>query len=148
MAEQSSRAVRQGRTLGVAIPGLAVAACVIAWSVQIIMQAYRPGGDPGELKCRPAVRQLIGAVSRARTAARREHGERQAVNSFREALGSEWTRRAEVGRACAGDAEALRMLREVDELRYAEEHAVRYEAMGLARQRRRVKRIVEQLGPE
>jgi hypothetical protein len=40
------------------------------------------------------------------------------------------------------------MLREIDGLRYAEEHAVRYEAESLARQRRRAGSLLGELGSE
>jgi hypothetical protein len=43
-----------------------------------------------------------------------------------------------VGTACRADPEAARFLRELDMLRYAEEHAVRYEAVDVARRRRKM----------
>jgi hypothetical protein len=39
-------------------------------------------------------------------------------------------------------------LREIDALRYAEEHAVRYEATALARQRQRARELEQQLSLE
>jgi hypothetical protein len=76
--------------------------------------------------------------SRARLAAAEEiHGERAALVQFRTALEPEWKSREAVGQACRGDSTAERALSELDALRYAEEHAVRYEAVALANQRRR-----------
>jgi len=44
---------------------------------------------------------------------------------------------------CGQDPKARAALTEIDALRYAEEHAVRYEAVGLAPQRRRVQALNE-----
>jgi hypothetical protein len=86
-------------------------------------------------------------VSRARqAAAAQEAGEKAALQAFRHALGPSWTSRPALDRACASDRQALTSLREIDELRYAEEHAVRYEAVRLARQRKRARAIAELLG--
>ncbi len=46
---------------------------------------------------------------------------------------------------CTGDREATHALGDVDRLRYAEEHALRYEALDVAGLRRRVAAIERQL---
>jgi hypothetical protein len=79
------------------------------------------GAPPGQAPtdCASGLRGLLFAVERARAAVRdAADGER-------------------AGMACRADARGTAMFREIDGLRYAEEHAVRYEAESLARQRRR-----------
>ena len=57
----------------------------------------------------------------------------------------EWDSRASLESVCGSDAKTRAALAEIDALRYAEEHAVRYEAVGLAPQRRRVQALYETL---
>lgn len=57
----------------------------------------------------------------------------------------EWNARPRLDQDCEGDAIALRALSDIDALRYAEEHAVRYEAGALANQRRRADAIRREL---
>jgi hypothetical protein len=86
------------------------------------------------------------AIRRARVAAAEEiHGERPALERFRSALGPEWRSREATARACQGDPAAIAALSDLDALRYAEEHAVRYEAVALAKQRRRSDAIRREL---
>jgi hypothetical protein len=127
--------------------GVVVASITAWWSLQIIRQVWAPNPPALALACRSAVRGLIDAVGRARQAAAAEMGGEQAsLHAFREALGPEWKARPAVDTACAGDRDARKMLEEIDELRYAEEHAVRYEAVRLARERKRARAIAEELG--
>lgn len=65
---------------------------------------------------------------------------------FREALEPEWHDRAALATSCEGDPPAARALKRIEQLRYAEEHAVRYEAQNLSRHRREVEKMLEQLG--
>jgi len=71
--------------------------------------------------------------------------ERAALGRFRAALEPEWASRPSLDSACSSDDKTLAALAEIDALRYAEEHAVRYEAVGLAPQRRRVQALYETL---
>lgn len=141
------RAARRGRRLGIIAFTVPVAGITAIWTAQIIRQVWFP--DPGprpEVGCRPAVLQLTSAVARARQAAAREPGgERMALQRFRAALVPEWRGRAEVGSVCRGDKLAEDALERLDALRYAEEHAVRYEAVALAEQRRRTDAIAREL---
>ena len=66
--------------------------------------------------------------------------------AFRRALEPEWHERASLSTACRGDKSGLRALKQIDQLRYAEEHAVRYEARNLSRHRREVERMLQELG--
>jgi hypothetical protein len=67
------------------------------------------------------------------------------MQRFREALLPEWAARGGLEVRCQGDPEATRALGEVDRLRYAEEHALRYEALDVAGRRRAVEAIAQKL---
>lgn len=116
---------------------LVVSGMTLAWTVQIIQQVwFRPASATSE-HCRSKIAGLITAVRRARQEADAETGgERAAVQRFRGALRPEWDSRDALDSACHGDPLAERALRDVDRLRYAEEHATRYEAVDLAERRR------------
>jgi hypothetical protein len=85
---------------------------------------------------------LVEAVDKARLAAADEPDEQAALAKFRGALASTWRYRPALTRTCAPSTDALRHLRAVDRLRYAEEHAVRYAAVDLAERRHEVKRLM------
>lgn len=134
-----SRGERLGRRVGIVVFAIWVTGITLALTSQIIRQTFYPAGSGGSTACRPGVLALIGAVRRARQAADAETGgERAAVTRFRAALAPEWDGRDALATTCRGDATGERALREVDRLRYAEEHATRYEAVDLARRRRDV----------
>jgi hypothetical protein len=65
---------------------------------------------------------------------------------FRETLRPEWEAHDTIVKSCAGDEWALRALEQIDRLRWAEEHAVRYESVELAPSRQRVLSIEQTLG--
>jgi hypothetical protein len=93
------------------------------------------------------LRDLLASVSTARSAAAQETGGEQAsLDAFRNSLAIAWKKRPALDRACAGDVRAKLMLREIDELRYAEEHAVRYEAVRLSPERKRASALADELG--
>lgn len=144
--EARARWARAGRRLGVLVFAIPVAGATAMWTSQIIRQVFWP--DPGSPlgACRGGVLALDEAVRRARSAAADEiGGERPALERFRDALTPEWKSREGVGRACQQDSVALGALSDLDALRYAEEHAVRYEAVALAKQRRRSDAIRREL---
>ena len=143
-----SRAERLGRRVGLAVFAVLVCGITLTWTVQIIQQTFYPTGSAGETACRPGAVALIGAVRRARLEADAEtRGERAAVTRFRAALAPEWDGRDALGITCRGDSVGEHALREIDRLRYAEEHATRYEAVDLARRRRDVATLERTLGP-
>lgn len=126
---------------------LLVSVPTAVWTVQIMQQVWAapPGQAPSD--CASGLRGLLVAVERARDAVRRgPEGERAGIAAFRGALLPEWESRGAVQTACAADARGASMFREIDGLRYAEEHAVRYEAESLARQRRRADALKLELG--
>ncbi|HWA74904.1 MAG TPA: hypothetical protein VG937_21320 [Polyangiaceae bacterium] len=144
--EARARRTRAGRRLGLVVFAIPVAGATLIWTLQIIRQVFRPAFVETSLDCRPAVLGLDRAVRRAREAAAAEiQGERPALQRFRDALGPEWANRPNVTRACQGDPAAIAALSDLDALRYAEEHAVRYEAVALAKQRRRSDAIRREL---
>ena len=145
---KEQRLRRLGRRLGIAVFAVVVAGLTLHWTTQIIMQAWSRGETLGALppNCRNGVLQLAGALRRAREAAAQEpNGERAALARFRAALLPEWAGRAALEPLCKSDPDALRTLKQLSALRYAEEHAVGYEAGALAAQRRRVDALARAL---
>jgi hypothetical protein len=114
--------------------------------VEIIEQAWTPTPLPATTDCRSGITGLIGAVRRARAAAMETSGgERDAVARFRHALEPEWGSRSALGDVCRTNPDAAGALETVDQLRYAEEHALRYEALDVAKRRKDVEAIEKRL---
>jgi hypothetical protein len=141
-----SRGRRIGRRIGIAVFAACVAVPTLVWTSQIMHQIFfRPSG-PAPASCDSGLLDLLHAVDRARQAAREENsGERQSLARFRDALDPEWQARPTLDSLCRGAPRDGARLREVDALRYAEEHAVRYEATALARQRQRARELEHEL---
>jgi hypothetical protein len=140
------RARRTGARIAIVSFFLIVAGVTLTWTVEIIQQVWFPKFEPANVSCRDGVRGLITAVERARHAADEETGgERAAVARFRDALDPEWEQRVGLTQVCRGDALGEKALIDVDRLRYAEEHATRYEAADLARRRRGIRRLEREL---
>lgn len=138
----TDRAARIGRRVGTLLFALAISTFTAVCTVQILIQVFATEPIPPGLECRPAVKALLTAVRRARGAAAAQVGnERVALSRFRGALGPEWDVRRALDTVCRDDPAALGALKKLDQLRYAEEHAVRYEAVGLAGLRRRVETL-------
>lgn len=139
--QQSRGAIeRRGRLFGIALFGLLVGGFTLVCSAQIIHEVWFRTVQV-DVSCRGGVAGLIRALDRARSAAADANGEARALEHFRQALKPEWLERPGLTAACGGDKSALSALKALDQLRYAEEHAVRYEAVGLARQRRLVQEL-------
>ena len=142
-AEERLASVRQtGRTIGIAIFGSLMAAFTAVCSIQICLQVWSPRVTPLEVGCSAGTLQLVEAVEAARLASADEAEEQAALAKFRGALSPAWTFRPALNRACAGDAAAVGRLHAIDRLRYAEEHAVRYGAVDLAKRRQEVQRFI------
>jgi hypothetical protein len=118
----------------------------LVWTYQIMDQIFfRPSGA-APASCDRGLLDLLRAVDRARQAARQENaGERQSLARFRDALDPEWQARPALDVLCRAVPRDAGRLRELDALRYAEEHAVRYEATALARQRQRARELEREL---
>jgi hypothetical protein len=141
-----ARLRRTGRRVGTLIFGLIMVLAIASWTYQILRAVFAPPIVTVAAECRAGARGLLVAVRRARLAGASESGdERAALGRFRAALDPEWNSRASLDTVCLSDAKTHAALAEIDALRYAEEHAVRYEAVGLAPQRRRVQALSETL---
>jgi hypothetical protein len=149
MAEEKTsldRVRRTGRRVGIVVFTVIVAGATLVWTLQILFAVFSPKVLAVATECHGGTRQLLLAVRRARTAAASESGdERAAMTRFRASLEPEWSTRTSLDSLCSSDPKARVALTEIDALRYAEEHAVRYESVGLAPQRRRVQALYETL---
>jgi hypothetical protein len=143
----STRPAQLGRTLGTAVFAFLVAGFTVVCSVQICLQVWAPRVVPAPFDCSAGTLALADAVDAARIAAADEPDEQAALAKFRGALADTWKYRPALGRSCASNTKALRHLRAIDRLRYAEEHAVRYAAVDLAERRNEVKRLIQTLRP-
>jgi hypothetical protein len=131
---------------GLAVIGLASVAFATICTTQIVLTVWFPERPEWNVTCRGGVDKLLSAVERARAQAAIEPtGERAALADFRQALEPEWSRIATVRDRCQGDPVALKGLRTVELLRYAEERAVRYEALDLSRLRQTVPTLRKEL---
>ncbi len=139
MPPASSRAERIGRRAILGIFVLLVGGFTLHNTVRSSRQVVFSPSPAATADCRRGVVRLVEAVREARRAAALEdRGERASLAQFRGTLEQSWEAREGLDTACRGDPRALRALRDVDRLRYAEEHAVRSDAVDLARLRRRV----------
>jgi hypothetical protein len=144
-ATRIERIRRRGRTLGVAVFAAVVASFTLVCTVQICLQVWAPPVVDQPIECRPGVVMLHDALEQARLAAAQQEGEQAALARFRAAVAAPWRLEPTVARACAGNRVGGEALRELVRLRYAEEHAVRYEASDLAARRRQVNELIPRL---
>jgi hypothetical protein len=141
-----SRARRLGRRIGIGLFAALVAIPTLLWTYQIMLALFYPPPGLRPASCHAGARGLLEGLNQARQAARGENaGERQSLARFRAALGPAWESRAELDSLCAQSQKDRDRLREIDALRYAEEHAVRYEATALAHQRQRARELEHEL---
>jgi hypothetical protein len=146
MASSAEVARQKGRRAAVVVFSALVTGFIVVCSIQILVQVWAPEVTSTELDCRPGAAKLLDAVRRARTAAATTTGgEREALSRFRAALAPEWTWRAALEDRCTGDPTGRKALREIDRFRYADEHAVRYDATSLSRLRQRMKTLENEL---
>jgi hypothetical protein len=127
--------------VGISVFGLLVAVFTAVCSVEICLQVWHPAILPSSVGCSAGTLELVDAIEAARVASADQVEEHAALARFRGALASAWAHRPALEQSCAGNPEAIRRLRAVDRLRYAEEHAVRYGAVDLAKRRQEVKRF-------
>ena len=141
------RARRRGRRLGIALFAAIMSTFIVVCATQVMSQGFAPAGTDTPRDCRSGVAELLSALRRARANAAAEPlGERASLARFREALQPEWRQRPQLVDTCSNDPQALEALSAIDRLRYAEEHAVRYESVDLAPSRRHVLAIEQSLG--
>jgi len=130
-----------GRRAGIAIFTTIFAGATLLWTIQILTAVWG-SAPPSPAGCAVGTASLERAVARARLAYAVQAGdedERAALARYRNALEPEWEQRKAVEAACQGDEAGRKRLKDVIALRYAEEHTVRYESLGLAPLRRRLK---------
>jgi hypothetical protein len=146
-ATRQQVAQRLGRRIGIAAFAALMSLFVIVCSSQILYQGFHSAKVDTAVGCRGAIQQLIGEIRNARAAAAVEvQGERAAMTRFRSALSLEKTTQKSIEHKCQADSWGKRALEAVDEWRWAEENAVRYESVDLAPSRRRIQAIEIQLG--
>lgn len=129
-----------GRRVGIAIFTAIFAGATLLWTIQILTAVWgsAPASPAG---CARGTAELQMAIERARETYAKLAGdedERAALTRYRNALDPEWQQRKAIEAACRGDQAGKKRLKDVIALRYAEEHAVRYESLGLAPLRRRL----------
>jgi hypothetical protein len=131
---------RLGRRAGIAIFSAFFAGCTLLWTIQILTVVWGTA-PPSPAGCGPGTASLERAMERARAIYTAEAGaedERAALARYRNALQPEWADEKAIKAACEGEEHGRKRLKDLIALRYAEEHAVRYESLGLAPQRRRL----------
>jgi hypothetical protein len=141
-----SRARRLGRRLGIVGLAAFVSVPTAVFTYQIMKAVWDPPSGPAPASCAEGMSGLLLALDRARSAASRASaGEQKNLAEFRAALLPEWGSRPALDPLCGNGARERADLKEIDALRYAEEHAIRYEASALAGQRRRARELAEGL---
>ncbi len=137
----AARRRRIGQRAGVIVFATIFAGATLWWTVQILGSVWGTA-PPSPAGCAGGTASLERAVERARVAyaaSTEDEDERAALARYRSALEPEWSERKAVEAACAADTAGRKRLKDVIALRYAEEHAVRYESLGPAPLRRRLK---------
>jgi len=137
----AARRRRIGQRAGIIVFATIFAGATLWWTVQILSAVWGKAA-PSPAGCAAGTASLERAVERARLAYAASAGdedERAALARYRGALEPEWGERKAIEAACARDPAGRKRLKDVVALRYAEEHAVRYESLGLAPLRRRLK---------
>jgi hypothetical protein len=143
-----SRASRLGRRLGILALAGFVSVPTAIWTYQIMKAVWAPPSGPAPVTCDAGLSGLLRALERARDAGQRSNeGEQRNLAKFRAALMPEWGSRPALGPLCQAPAKRQQLL-DIDALRYAEEHAIRYEASALAGQRWRAREIERELARE
>ena len=124
--------------------GLLIAVPTAVWATQVIMQAFDAPEADG-LDCKAGLVALLEGLDQARASAHPAANEDEALSAFRQNLGPEWTTARRVRTACTKDPARLAQFGKIERLRYAEEHAVRYQTRGLSADRNAVDKIRHEL---
>lgn len=130
---------------GLAVVGTLAVLLTTISAGHILLAVFAPPLPSTKLSCAEGTRELLEAVKRARErAAAQSHGERAALADFRSALEPQWHFAATIRKKCKSsqDKTSYAAYRAVELLRYAEERAVRYEAIDLSRLRQRAPQLV------
>lgn len=140
---------KRGRKIALLVYYAVVLCVCVAGAAEVSLQVlWNPVNASPYANCQEGLRALVSALSRARSAAPGNDGEDLAIERFRSALNPEWSYWDSIAQSCQGNAERKRALDAIERLRYAEEHAARWEAGDLAPLRRKVQDLTEkELGP-
>jgi hypothetical protein len=134
------RRQRIGRRVGIIVFTTIFAGATLIWTIQILTAVWS-SAPPSPAGCSAGTARLEQAIARARRIYQSEAGaedERAALARFRSALLPEWAEEKAIKAACEPEEAGKKRLKDLVALRYAEEHAVRYESLALAPQRRRL----------
>lgn len=140
MSERLDSIERRGRNLGGLLFALLVAAPTLIWATQVVLQAFETPEAAG-LDCKEGLAELLAGLDRARDSAVPAPNEDEAMAAFRENLGPAWETPRRVRAACNGNRDRMAQFGKIERLRYAEEHAVRYQTRGLSADRNAVDQI-------
>ncbi|HSC88975.1 MAG TPA: hypothetical protein VLC09_16950, partial [Polyangiaceae bacterium] len=136
------------RRWGLIAVGFCALTLTVTSATQIIRAVLFPPSEGPPISCRDGVTELYEATQRAVSHAGQQiDGERAALAEFRRSVEPAWSHYGTIARACRGDARGEAALRSVELLRYAEERAVRYEALDLSRLRRATPAALAALPP-
>jgi hypothetical protein len=131
---------RIGQRVGIVVFAAIFSGSTLLWTIQILTTVWS-SAPPSPAGCSAGTASLERAMTRARQVYQAEAGEedeRAALARYRSALLPEWAQEKAVKAACEHEEAGKKRLKDVIALRYAEEHAVRYESLGLAPQRRKL----------
>lgn len=145
-SERLRGAQSTGRRFGLALFAFVVSSFVVVCSAQILYQGFHDRSVPAGGDCRTVIAKLAYSVRVGRERAGNMADERIALHRFRDALEPEWQARPQLDRLCRSDQWAHEAISAIDEWRWAEETAIRYESVDLAPSRRRVQTIEARLG--
>lgn len=146
MNSDELQAERRGRSLGALTFVVLVSIPTIVWASQVIRQAFATPAE-SSVACEAGLIALIEGIEKARASATPAADEAEAILAFRANLGSSWEDHREVRAACKGQPHRLVQFGKIERLRYAEEHAVRYQTRGLSADRNAVEQIRRELAP-
>jgi hypothetical protein len=144
-SERLEHVRRAGRRFGIGLFALLVSSFVVVCSAQILYQGFHDPNVTEKGNCRVIIANLASSVHAARQAANKILDERKAIEAFRAALENEWHARPSLPSLCSGDNSALDAIAAIDEWRWAEETAIRYESVDLAPTRRRAQWLASKL---
>lgn len=137
---------RRGRSVGGFVFMVLVVVPTAIWASQVIRQAFATP-DAAGINCEAGLSELLKGLDQARASARPAADEDEAIEAFRANLGPTWTISRQVRAACKSVPARLVQYGRIERLRYAEEHAVRYETRGLSADRHAVEGIRRELLP-
>lgn len=145
--DEGSRALAAARARGKRVAFVlyfvVAGAIAAAGTLQVFIQAFRRHEAPEihVTSCADGLARLSAALERARQAGSSTDGEDAALADFRRSLRPDWDDRDHIEDLCRPFPASMAALDAIEQLRYAEEHAVRREASELAPLRRRVQAI-------